>query len=199
MRSNRWEMSWEMFLLVFFLFSLSSFTYFLLLIKVVRLTKGERETTKRDNRGGGTSRKQQRHGETRLTKGRRWCRRKGRARKGGTQKRIWQFWPPILRAQTNSILFPSINLYRCDPCLQAGPEVSQLAEEFAGQVAFLGINNESMFQKGTITQPPNLDRVIAFVEEHQDVFRYTILIDNAEGFAKEGKRGGAFLTSCTWL
>jgi hypothetical protein len=66
--------------------------------------------------------------------------------------------------------------------------VSQLAEEFAGQVAFLGINNESMFQKGAITQPPNLDRVIAFVEEHQDVFRYTILIDNAEGFAKEGNR-----------
>lgn len=64
--------------------------------------------------------------------------------------------------------------------------MSQLAEEFAGQVAFLGINNESMFQKGTVTQPPNLDRVIAFVEEHQDEFRYTILIDNAEGFAKEG-------------
>ncbi|KAG0272123.1 hypothetical protein BGZ95_012146 [Linnemannia exigua] len=73
----------------------------------------------------------------------------------------------------------------CDPCLQAGPEVSQLAEEFTGQVAFLGINNESMFQKGAVTQPPNLDRVIAFVEEHQDEFRYTILIDNAEGFAKE--------------
>ncbi|KAF9134586.1 hypothetical protein BGW39_006526 [Mortierella sp. 14UC] len=73
----------------------------------------------------------------------------------------------------------------CDPCLQASPEVSQLAEEFAGQVAFLGINNESMFQKGAITQPPNLDRIIAFVEEHQDEFRYTILIDNAEGFAKD--------------
>ncbi|KAF9930000.1 hypothetical protein FBU30_001019 [Linnemannia zychae] len=73
----------------------------------------------------------------------------------------------------------------CDPCLQAGPEVSQLAEEYAGQVAFLGINNESMFQKGAVIQPPNLDRVLAFVEEHQEEFRYTILIDNAEGFAKD--------------
>ncbi|KAF9091840.1 hypothetical protein BGX23_004830 [Mortierella sp. AD031] len=78
----------------------------------------------------------------------------------------------------------AIDLFKCDPCLQAGPEVSQLAEEFAGRVAFLGINNESMFQKDAITTPPNMDRIIAFVEEHQDEFRYTILIDNAEGFAK---------------
>ncbi|KAF8940239.1 hypothetical protein BGZ58_007250 [Dissophora ornata] len=74
----------------------------------------------------------------------------------------------------------------CGPCLQAGPEVSQLAEEFAGRVAFIGINNESMFGA---TKPPKMEILNTFMEEHQDDFRYTIMVDNAEGFAKDGKGG----------
>ncbi|KAF9913924.1 hypothetical protein BX616_009302 [Lobosporangium transversale] len=70
----------------------------------------------------------------------------------------------------------------CDPCLEAGPEVSQLAEEFAGQVAFIGINNESIF---STTKPTDIDLLNTFLDEHQEAFRYTMLVDNAEGFAKD--------------
>ncbi|KAF9984275.1 hypothetical protein BGZ65_000726 [Modicella reniformis] len=70
----------------------------------------------------------------------------------------------------------------CDPCIQAGPEVSLLAEEFQGRVAFLGINNESIFG---ITKPTNMDLLIPFLDEHQEEFRYTMMVDNPEGFAKD--------------
>ncbi|KAG0369836.1 thioredoxin-like protein [Gamsiella multidivaricata] len=70
----------------------------------------------------------------------------------------------------------------CGPCLQAGPEVSELAEEFSGRVAFIGINNESIF---STTKPPNMEFLTAFMDEHQEEFRYTLMVDNAEGFAKD--------------
>ncbi|KAF9582840.1 hypothetical protein BGW38_010694 [Lunasporangiospora selenospora] len=70
----------------------------------------------------------------------------------------------------------------CDPCVSASPEVSQLADEFAGRIAILGINNESIFG---VTKPPNLDLLSTFLNEHQDEFRYTVLVDDAEGYAKD--------------
>ncbi|KAF9272091.1 hypothetical protein BGZ68_002712 [Mortierella alpina] len=70
----------------------------------------------------------------------------------------------------------------CDPCIQASPEVSQLAEEYTGRVAFIGINNESIFG---VTKPPKLDLLRTFLDEHQEEFRYTIMVDDAEGFAKD--------------
>ena len=73
---------------------------------------------------------------------------------------------------------------RCDPCVQSGPEISQLAEDFKGRVAILGINNESIFG---VTKPPNMELLSTFLEEHPDEFRYTIMVDDAEGFAKDGK------------
>ncbi|KAG0244499.1 hypothetical protein BG011_002970 [Mortierella polycephala] len=71
---------------------------------------------------------------------------------------------------------------RCDPCVQAGPEVSQLSEEYRGRVAIIGINNESIFG---VTKPPNLELLKTFLDEHQGEFRYTLMVDNAEGFAKD--------------
>ncbi|KAI8345712.1 hypothetical protein B0O80DRAFT_472160 [Mortierella sp. GBAus27b] len=70
----------------------------------------------------------------------------------------------------------------CDPCVQSGPEVSQLAEDFEGRVAILGINNESIFG---MTKPPNMDLLASFLDEHPEEFRYTVLVDDAEGFAKD--------------
>ncbi|KAI1300747.1 hypothetical protein EDD11_005948 [Mortierella claussenii] len=70
----------------------------------------------------------------------------------------------------------------CEPCLEAGPEVSQMAEEFAGQVAFIGINNESIF---STTKPPNIELLNTFLEKHSDEFRYTMMVDSVEGFAKD--------------
>ncbi|KAG0045589.1 hypothetical protein BGZ83_009223 [Gryganskiella cystojenkinii] len=69
----------------------------------------------------------------------------------------------------------------CGPCIESGPEVSQMAEEFAGRVAFIGINNDSVF--GT-TKPANMERLSNFLEVHQEEFRYTIVVDDAEGYAK---------------
>ncbi|KAG0316734.1 hypothetical protein BGZ99_006715 [Dissophora globulifera] len=86
----------------------------------------------------------------------------------------------------------------CDPCLQSGPGVSQLADEFAGKIAFIGINNESMFGA---TRPPEEDLLVTFLEEHRDDFRYTIMLDNAEGFAKDAiyKTSGYKAIPCSVL
>ncbi|KAF9210014.1 hypothetical protein BGZ49_008512 [Haplosporangium sp. Z 27] len=70
----------------------------------------------------------------------------------------------------------------CDPCVQAGPELSDLADEFAGRVSVVGINNESIFGA---TKEPNVSALQEFLSENSDGFRYTIYIDNAEGYAKE--------------
>ncbi|KAF8968893.1 hypothetical protein BGZ46_010764, partial [Entomortierella lignicola] len=70
----------------------------------------------------------------------------------------------------------------CGPCAQAGPELSELSEEYAGQIAFIGINNDSIF---SVTKPPNMERLNTFLESHQDDFRYTLLLDSEDGFAKD--------------
>ncbi|KAF9583751.1 hypothetical protein BGW38_008663 [Lunasporangiospora selenospora] len=70
----------------------------------------------------------------------------------------------------------------CDPCVTSGPEISDMADEYKGRVAFVGINNESIFGD---TKPPNLDALNEFLEEEREGFRYTIFADNSEGFAKE--------------
>ncbi|KAF9212126.1 hypothetical protein BGZ59_007179 [Podila verticillata] len=71
----------------------------------------------------------------------------------------------------------------CEPCLQAGPEVSQLAEDFSSdEVIIIGVNNESIFGA---TKPPKMDVLLPFLEEHEEYFQYTIVVDNAEGFAKD--------------
>lgn len=72
---------------------------------------------------------------------------------------------------------------RCEPCLQASPEVSQLAEDFSSDdVIIIGVNNESIFG---VTKPPKMDVLLPFLEEHEEDFQYTIVVDNAEGFAKD--------------
>ncbi|KAG0002610.1 hypothetical protein BGZ80_000125 [Entomortierella chlamydospora] len=70
----------------------------------------------------------------------------------------------------------------CGPCAQAGPELSELSEEYAGRIAFIGINNDSIF---SITKPPNMERLNTFLDSHQGEFRYTIMVDSADGFAKD--------------
>jgi len=74
---------------------------------------------------------------------------------------------------------------RCEPCVESGPVVSQLAEEYAGRAAFLGINNDSVFSP--TNKPHNMERLLTFLDNHQEEFQYTIVVDNAEGFAKNCK------------
>ena len=84
-----------------------------------------------------------------------------------------------------SNLFPFVFFFfRCEPCLETGPELSDLADEFSGRLALVGINNESVFGE---TKAPNREKLCNFLEENSDGFRYTIVIDNAEGHAKESK------------
>jgi len=69
--------------------------------------------------------------------------------------------------------------------------VSQLAEEFSSDdVIIIGVNNESIFG---MTKPPNMDVLLPFLEEHEEEFQYTIVVDNAEGFAKDGTYFGHLL------
>ncbi|KAF9092166.1 hypothetical protein BGX29_006448 [Mortierella sp. GBA35] len=70
----------------------------------------------------------------------------------------------------------------CDPCVQAGPELSDLADEFEGRMSVVGINNESIFGE---TKPAEVDLLTDFLDNHQEGFRYTICIDNDDGHAKE--------------
>ncbi|KAK3847680.1 MAG: hypothetical protein J3R72DRAFT_430559 [Linnemannia gamsii] len=70
----------------------------------------------------------------------------------------------------------------CDPCVQAGPEMSDLADEFEGRIMVIGINNESIFG---VTKPADVDHLNTFLHDNQEGFRYTIYIDNDEGHAKE--------------
>ncbi|CAO3568203.1 unnamed protein product [Mortierella alpina] len=70
----------------------------------------------------------------------------------------------------------------CDPCVQAGPELSDLADEFKGRMAVVGINNESIFGE---TKPPKRGYLEAFLDDQRDGFRYSIYLDSAEGHAKE--------------
>jgi hypothetical protein len=59
-----------------------------------------------------------------------------------------------------------------------------MAEEFAGRMAFIGINNESIFGD---TKEPDLGLLQRFLEENGDDFRHTTYVDNADGYAKESK------------
>ncbi|KAF9936393.1 hypothetical protein BGZ65_002422 [Modicella reniformis] len=79
---------------------------------------------------------------------------------------------------------PLSTFYRCDPCIVAGPELSDLADEFPGRVAVIGINNESIFGE---TKAPDLELLQEFLNENSDGFRHTTYIDNAEG--PSGYRG----------
>ncbi|KAG0216532.1 hypothetical protein BGX28_000046 [Mortierella sp. GBA30] len=69
----------------------------------------------------------------------------------------------------------------CDPCVQSGPELSDLADELQGRVAVIGINNESIFGD---TKAPDRDLLYAFLDENKEGFRYTVYLDY-EGHAKE--------------
>ncbi|KAG0216531.1 hypothetical protein BGX28_000045 [Mortierella sp. GBA30] len=62
----------------------------------------------------------------------------------------------------------------CGPCVEAGPELSALAEKYAGQVAIVGINNEGMSKKAE----HDIEKIKTFLEDKEDTFRYTIVIDN---------------------
>ncbi|KAF9436102.1 hypothetical protein BGZ76_004811 [Entomortierella beljakovae] len=70
----------------------------------------------------------------------------------------------------------------CDPCVQSGPEISDLADEFSDCIAVVGINNESIFGE---TKEPAYEQLRDFLDEYGDGFRHTTYIDNSEGFAKE--------------
>lgn len=82
------------------------------------------------------------------------------------------------------------NKNRCGPCEEAGPGLSDLADEFEGRVAVVGINNESIFGE---TEKANVERLVDFLEAHRDGFRYTIYVDTDDGFAKECKSHFALL------
>ncbi|KAG0300311.1 hypothetical protein BGZ98_009272 [Dissophora globulifera] len=70
----------------------------------------------------------------------------------------------------------------CDPCIQSGPELSDLADEFSGRIAVIGINNESIFGE---TREPDIEHMRHFLDDNQDGFRYTIFVDSVEGYAKD--------------
>ncbi|KAG0349295.1 hypothetical protein BG004_008033 [Podila humilis] len=71
----------------------------------------------------------------------------------------------------------------CEPCLQASPDISQMAEDFSSEdLIIIGVNNESIFGE---TKPPKMDVLLPFLQQHEEDFQYTIVVDNAEGFAKE--------------
>ncbi|KAG0316604.1 hypothetical protein BGZ97_006611 [Linnemannia gamsii] len=69
----------------------------------------------------------------------------------------------------------------CGPCVRAGPELSDLSEKYAGRVAIVGVNNQSMFRP----RDDDISVVTTFLEEHKKDFRYTIYVDNEEGHARE--------------
>ncbi|KAF9127575.1 hypothetical protein BGW39_005776 [Mortierella sp. 14UC] len=69
----------------------------------------------------------------------------------------------------------------CEPCIDAGPELSELAEKYAGRAVIVGVNNQRMFR-------PNEDTtsvVKTFLEEHKKDFRYPIYVDTDEGHARD--------------
>ncbi|KAG0264846.1 hypothetical protein BG011_005969 [Mortierella polycephala] len=68
----------------------------------------------------------------------------------------------------------------CPPCVRAGPELSDLAEKYAGHVAIVGVNNESMFRE----KDYDLGKVKAFLEDNKEGFRYTVYVDSREGHAR---------------
>ncbi|KAF8950208.1 hypothetical protein BGZ52_003302, partial [Haplosporangium bisporale] len=73
----------------------------------------------------------------------------------------------------------------CDPCVEAGPDLSELADHYrhrGNDMAVIGINNESIFG---VTKPADIDVLSSFLEANRDGFRYTILVDNDEGYAKD--------------
>lgn len=76
-------------------------------------------------------------------------------------------------------------MIRCDPCVEAGPDLSELADHYqhrGDDVAVIGINNESIFG---VTKPADMDLLSSFLEANREGFRYTVLVDNDEGYAKD--------------
>ncbi|KAG0292715.1 hypothetical protein BGZ96_003784 [Linnemannia gamsii] len=61
----------------------------------------------------------------------------------------------------------------CVPCAEAAPELSKIAEEHAGKVAVVGINNENMFKD----KEQDVERLKGFLAENKDTFRYTNVVD----------------------
>jgi len=51
-------------------------------------------------------------------------------------------------------------------------------------MAVVGINNESIFGE---TKSPKREYLEAFLDDQRDGFRYSIYLDSAEGYAKEGR------------
>ncbi|KAG9067974.1 hypothetical protein KI688_011565 [Linnemannia hyalina] len=62
----------------------------------------------------------------------------------------------------------------CGPCIEAAPELSNLAEKHAGQVAVVGVNNEGIFED----KEHDVEKLEGFLEEKKNAFRYTCFIDN---------------------
>ncbi|KAG0300313.1 hypothetical protein BGZ98_009274 [Dissophora globulifera] len=69
----------------------------------------------------------------------------------------------------------------CPPCVRDGPELSELSEKYAGRVAIVGINNESIFAE----QEHDVAKVQTFLETNKAGFRYTIYVDTPDGHARE--------------
>ncbi|KAF8977459.1 hypothetical protein BGZ46_007376 [Entomortierella lignicola] len=69
----------------------------------------------------------------------------------------------------------------CGPCVNAGPELSELSEKYAGQVAIIGINNDNMFGEHKNT----VDDVKAFLDGKKESFRYTGYVDTPENHVRE--------------
>jgi thiol-disulfide isomerase/thioredoxin len=71
---------------------------------------------------------------------------------------------------------------RCEPCLKAAPDLSEIAEKHAGKVAVVGVNNEAMFED----KEQNVEQLKEFLAENKAAFRYTNVIDK-ENHARESK------------
>ncbi|KAF9429036.1 hypothetical protein BGZ76_001933 [Entomortierella beljakovae] len=64
----------------------------------------------------------------------------------------------------------------CGSCVQAGIELSEIAEKHAGRVKVIGINNEHNFD----TKGRDLEVIKAYVEENKQKFCYSVYVDTVD-------------------
>ena len=74
--------------------------------------------------------------------------------------------------------------YRCGPCIEAAPVISNFAEKYAGKIAFIGINNDGIFGPD---KPHDVDKIKKVVESKKEIMRYTVVLDSVDHHAKNGK------------
>ncbi|KAG0044695.1 hypothetical protein BGZ83_010083 [Gryganskiella cystojenkinii] len=62
----------------------------------------------------------------------------------------------------------------CGECIKAAPEISELAENYSGKVAFVGINNDGIFED----KEHDVKKVRACLESNKEAFKFANFIDD---------------------